>query len=160
MTNSRVSIGRLFEREVENLIKKSNCKVINESEITRIYGKLAFGTDHILYGYNKIIFFQHKWRTVKPGLVDANHFINSINYISENYKDKLILGLFVTKTIPTLTMIERFNEENKKDKLFISYIYYGETDDNFEPILNKIHNELHSHGIFLYDNDGTTIMSN
>lgn len=159
MNPTRSQVGRQFENEVGHLIKKTNYKVIDEYEIVRKYSNLAFGTDHLIYLPNKLIFFQHKWRATKPGLSDANHFINSVNYISEKHKGKEIMALYVKKSEPTSVMIKRFDEENSKGKMFLEYLYYGEQDDDFEPILNQIHGELHQQGIFLYDCDGLTIMT-
>ena len=69
------------------------------------------------------------------------------------------MALFVTKSEPTSVMIKRFDEENSKGKMFLNYLYYGKENDDFEPILNKIHSELHHQDIFLYDCDGSIIMT-
>lgn len=152
---TKQQLGYFFENRIHDLISKTNYEVLREKDIVKKYGILCHGIDHLIYTSEYIICIQDKWRDTKSSLQDINHFLKSVEKISEA-EYKRCVGIYLTKIPITKGGLEAFaNENSKQFNLFLSL-----HNENMDIIFDKLTELFYSNNIFFYNNDGSTIMMN
>ena len=152
---SKQQQGYIFEDKVHELISQTNNQVLREKEIIKKYGILSYGIDHLIYTSEYIICIQDKWRETKSSLHDINHFLKSVEKVSEA-ENKRCIGIYMTKVPVTKGGLEAFDSENKKQSnLFVSF-----HDEDMDKILKKLSELLYLNHIYFYESDGSIIMLN
>ena len=90
----KMNLGFILENKVQNLLKKLfGNEITGDSSITKIYGNLCYGIDHVSIS-DKIILIQDKWEEKKPSLSHIDHFIIACQHLQSN-KDKICI--FISK---------------------------------------------------------------
>jgi hypothetical protein len=151
----------LFEDKVQLLLEQTKKKVYRKQDIVNKYGPTITIDHMIVYkDDNFIICFQDKNTNNSITINDFNNFTNSVNTIA-NTKQMYGIGIFISNksfSLPSKNMMEIENSKyNNKQSL--TY-YYNICDINEIKLLQKVQDFLHQQSIYMYDNDGDTIMGN
>lgn len=129
-------IGFELERKIHNSVLQisQKIKIFRENDITRIYGNIAYGIDHLIYIDNYMICIQDKWENKKPSIRDINHFISAINMICNKTNKELLLALFISKQKFSKTGTNIFIETNNN---YSNDIYFNIYDDIMDNLILK-----------------------
>lgn len=148
-------LGFDFEYKIHEILDKTNYELLNEKQIIKKYGRIAHGIDHLLFVNDFIIGFQDKWMNKSNSNKDVNHFINALNIIIIIEK-KLCLAFYLSKMPLTCIAkdIFKFYNDNTVNK------YYNICNENQEELFKQLKIILHSHNLYLYEDDGSSIMIN
>lgn len=103
-----------LESKVHKRIRKFGNVLTSDIAIVKMFGRCAYGTDHVIILDNEIITIQDKWESTSPCIRDISHFIRSTEYIVRESGKKLKYAIFASKLPMTSTGIEIITEENKK----------------------------------------------
>jgi len=150
---TKQQLGYKFEDQVHELISQTYYPILREKEIIKKYGILCYGIDHLVYSVEYLICIQDKWRDTKSSLNDINHFLKSVEKVSEA-ENKRCIGIYLTKVPITKGGLEALKNENtKQTNLFLSI-----NNEDMNLLLKKLSELFYSNQIYFYEPDGTTIM--
>ena len=146
-------LGLDFENNIHNIFGKTKYLLLNENEIIKKYGRKTFGIDQLLFVNDCIIAVQDKWKNKSSTNKDVNHFINAINIIIIIEK-KVSYGIYLSKKPLTSIAQEIFDflSSNTPNK------YISIHKETQEDLFQELKLFLHSNNLFLYDDDGSSIM--
>jgi hypothetical protein len=151
--NQRRKLGNKFEEDIQYILGKTKCLIMNEMEIRREFGNNNSAIDHLLCNNDTIYAFQDKWRISKPSISDINHFIQCVSNISEKSGKKCI-AIYLSKMPLTKGGLDAFYEQNNKSNNFFDSI--SSEDQHF--LIKDLSHFLYKNGIYYYDEEDCTEM--
>ena len=143
--------GILFEDKMQVRLETTKLKIYREKDVKHRYGKHITAIDHLVIYKNKMLFcIQDKWIAGKVSNSQLNHFINCINTLVENnkeFKNQIILGLYVSNNGLSSYASEQLNIENKKfinKKSKIKYIDINNSNEKLllDDVIHTINNNI------------------
>jgi len=157
-SNSTNSIPTPFEKKIQLLLEKTKKKVHTCSDIINKYN--IYNVNHmIMYNNDKyFICFNDNWSNNSISPEGLNNFIASVNIIA-GMKQMRGIGIIISnKSFNYHTKMILETENNKYNIGTGITTYYSISDLSEEKLLNKVQTFLHSHNIWMYDEDGDCIM--
>jgi superfamily II DNA or RNA helicase len=130
--NPGIELEQKVHESIQTISQK--IKIFRETDITRIYGKIANGIDHLILINDKMICIQDKWEKRKPCIRDINHFTSAVDMICNKIDKELLLVLFISKKKFTKTGNNIFVENNKN---IPSDIYVNIYDDDMDNLVSQ-----------------------
>ena len=139
-----------LEKKIHSLfLPISDECLIGDNSIVKLFGNNAYGTDHFIKIGKYIITIQDKWEKTSPKLHAINHFIQSVNYITKQVSQELLLSLFVSKEKMTSRGQEILDNENEKysSNIFVSLNNSNSMDDLAKNVYEYVVSKLKLTGI-------------
>ena len=150
--------GKNFETEVHDFLSHTKYDILlNEKEIRNIDSTIT-AIDHLLCINDTIYCFQDKWLKNTISNSDFNHFIKCVENVSSTVNNK-IYAVYISNNDFSSIANKIFIEENNKYNNSGSNIEYIKINSFDKKILfKKLHYFLHLNNVFMYDEDGDSIM--
>jgi hypothetical protein len=153
------SNGRLFETEIHSFLNRTKHDVLmNEKQIRQIDNTIT-AIDHLLIMNDICYCFQDKWLKNTISNSDFNHFIKCVESVSTKINYNKIYAIYLSNNDLSSIANKIFIEENNKyfrGESNIEYIKINSYDKKI--VIKKLHEFLHSNGIYVYDNNGDCVM--
>ena len=144
-----------LEKKIHSLFLPISDKcLMGDNSIVKLFGNNAYGTDHFIKIGNYIITIQDKWEKKSPKLSAINHFIQSVNYISNKVSQELFLSIFASKEKITSRGQELLDNENQKysNNIFVSLNNSKSINDLAKDVYDFVISKLKLKGIFISNN--------
>jgi hypothetical protein len=153
MVDNPQNNGIIFEKNVHDYLKSTNCNLLSEREVRNKYGSNVSGIDHLIVSDNYIICIQDKYMKSKPCVSQINHFIYCVFEVSYIEK-KNCIGIYLSNLPPTKEAQMSFESMNSK----YENIYFKSINNSIDKLINNLLDYLHSINIYSYEEDGSCIM--
>ena len=145
------ALGFEFERRVHYFLQKIRQKVYTETDIKQKYS--ISGIDHMIRTNTITLCFQCKWQSKKISVSQTSYFIQCVNKMSRLVGQRCI-GIFVSNQDFSPQSYKDISDENFRNENEFSGIYH----EDIKKIKNRLMDLLYELKVFMYDEDGSTIM--
>lgn len=152
---SAQAYGRQFESEIHAFLTKTKPDfLLNETEIRKHYPAIT-AIDHLLISNDICYCFQDKWLSSNISNSNFNHFSKCVEEVAKLI-NKYIYAVYISNVDFSSIADIQFNNENSKPNRQIEYVKIN--DSNKKNIFKKLQYFLHSNNVFVYDDEGDTVM--